>query len=182
MQCFLIVGTRYVIDKTLGNCTVLPLTNTSGEAQPRSNSGNSSSSYIITLKNPLQLFDIASNYTFIGQVCRTESVCKPLNSQSWDSTYNSVLQIYFQLPFLSDFTGVIGWNWLLPNNKCQNRTLNWNSNARCQHSATSQTVVLSLIQYKVTGWIINEDCQYQVVHSSLDAGILQIFIGKVMRE
>ena len=63
-----------MIDSTLGNCTILPLTNTSGDAVMNFTSQNKVDSYILNLKNPLQLFDLdVNNFTYIGQVC-TSSV------------------------------------------------------------------------------------------------------------
>ena len=68
MSLFRVAGARYIIDKTLGNCSIFPLTNTSGEAIARLNSETAVTSYILGLKNPLQLFDMGWNYTYIGQV------------------------------------------------------------------------------------------------------------------
>ena len=62
-------GVRYLTDKTQGNCTILPLTNTSGDATMNFTSQNNVDSYILNLKNPLQLFNLDVNYTYIGQVC-----------------------------------------------------------------------------------------------------------------
>ena len=57
------------MDKTQGNCTILPLTNTSGDATMNFTSQHKVDSYILNLKNPLQLFNLDVNYTYIGQVC-----------------------------------------------------------------------------------------------------------------
>ena len=62
---FLNPGARYVIDKGQGNCTTLPLSNASNDVRAESING----SYVIQLRNPLQLFNLDWNYTYIGQVC-----------------------------------------------------------------------------------------------------------------
>ena len=69
IQLFLFTGVRYLTDKTQGNCTILPLTNASGDATMNLTSQNNVDSYIINLKNPLQLFNLDVNFTYIGQVC-----------------------------------------------------------------------------------------------------------------
>ena len=71
--CTIISGVRYIIDKSLGNCSILPLTNTSGEATPKLNSEKAVDSYMLNLKNPLQLFNLGWNYTYIGQVCNCDN-------------------------------------------------------------------------------------------------------------
>ena len=57
-----------MIDKYQGNCTTLPLSNTSGDALQNMTAEARNGSYIINLRNPLQLFNLDWNYTYIGQV------------------------------------------------------------------------------------------------------------------
>ena len=74
VMVYFCTGVRYIIDNVLGNCTLLPLLNTSYGATEnitamKNNGSNSvNGSYSIHIKNPLQLFNLNNNFTYVGKV------------------------------------------------------------------------------------------------------------------
>jgi len=63
-------GIRYIRDQVTGNCTALHLSNSSFDViESKGSFSSSNNSYVLHMKNPLQLFDLDSSYTYTGQVC-----------------------------------------------------------------------------------------------------------------
>ncbi|KAJ8305362.1 hypothetical protein KUTeg_015907, partial [Tegillarca granosa] len=61
-------GVRYLKDRIRGNCTVLPITNTSfGAFENSTVYKTENGSYVVQMKNPLQLFYIDSGFTYVGK-------------------------------------------------------------------------------------------------------------------
>lgn len=65
-------GVRYIKDMVVGNCSVFPLRNNSGDSieSPETfyANGTEKTGYTVHLKNPLQFMKLDSVYDFIGQV------------------------------------------------------------------------------------------------------------------
>lgn len=61
-------GVRYLRDNTYGNCSVLALQLKSFGAEEDITAMNTNGSFILHIKNPLQLFKIDSNFTYVGKV------------------------------------------------------------------------------------------------------------------
>ena len=65
------IGVRYVKDQVTGKCVSAALSNSSFDVSPNTtvyNNGNAS--YILHMKNPMQLFYLDNNYAYTGQVSK----------------------------------------------------------------------------------------------------------------
>ncbi|XP_060602473.1 uncharacterized protein LOC132755602 [Ruditapes philippinarum] len=101
-------GVRYVIDKSYGNCTTTSLSTNLIDTSLNTNKYNGS--FIIDLKNPLQLFHLDWNYTYIGQnpvrgiLCDTYiAQTKNLTINGFISNQNCTITFYFTSKEWSNF-------------------------------------------------------------------------------
>ena len=63
-----IPGVRYVLDQSTKDCKIVPLTNYSMDASQNITAKKINGSFLLDMKNPLQLFNLDWNYTYVGQV------------------------------------------------------------------------------------------------------------------
>lgn len=66
----LIEGVRYLSDNTYGNCSVLSLPSQSFGAAENMTAMKTNGSFVLHIKNPLQLFNLDSNFTYVGKVSK----------------------------------------------------------------------------------------------------------------
>ncbi|OWF34898.1 uncharacterized protein LOC110443619 isoform X2 [Mizuhopecten yessoensis] len=60
-------GVRYMKDNIMGNCTIMALDNATFGAMENQTLLHNNGSFLLQMKNPLQLFTINKNFTFVGQ-------------------------------------------------------------------------------------------------------------------
>ncbi|XP_067679909.1 uncharacterized protein [Haliotis asinina] len=68
-------GVRYVRDQVTGNCSILPLVNGSFDDMMNPQASKQNGSFILQMKNPLQFFNLDSNYTYSGQRYARDALC-----------------------------------------------------------------------------------------------------------
>ncbi|XP_045160097.2 uncharacterized protein LOC123525262 isoform X2 [Mercenaria mercenaria] len=95
-------GVRYVIDKSYGNCTTTALPSNLMDASLNITASKYNGSFVINMKNPLQLFHLNWNYTYIGQnqvrdiLCDTYvAVAQNLTINGFVSNQKTVITFYF---------------------------------------------------------------------------------------
>lgn len=59
-------GIRYIRDQVTGNCTILPISNTSFDVFESQGTFSSNTSYIVHMKNPMQFFYLDNSYRYVG--------------------------------------------------------------------------------------------------------------------
>ncbi|XP_048758881.2 uncharacterized protein LOC125668617 isoform X1 [Ostrea edulis] len=93
-------GVRYIKDNVYGNCSVLSLPKTAFGASENMSAFKTNGSYVLHMKNPLQLFSIDSNFTFVGQrpcrqlTCDVFSAKRPYYVEEM-GTANATIEFYF---------------------------------------------------------------------------------------
>ncbi|XP_061182284.1 uncharacterized protein LOC133190610 [Saccostrea echinata] len=93
-------GVRYVRDNFYGNCTVLPLSSKAFGAAETMSATITNGSFVLHMKNPLQLFDLDSNFTYVGKrlcrkmTCDVFSARRPYFVQGF-GTSNATIEFYF---------------------------------------------------------------------------------------
>lgn len=105
-------GVRYLKDRIRGNCTVLPITNTSfGAFENSTVYKTENGSYVVQMKNPLQLFYIDSGFTYVGKrQCRSLQ-CDVYSAIRDDFTIeglqqqnvNTTIEIYFLSDYMTNY-------------------------------------------------------------------------------
>ncbi|XP_022318193.2 uncharacterized protein LOC111121287 isoform X2 [Crassostrea virginica] len=102
-------GVRYIKDMVVGNCSVFPLRNNSGDSieSPETfyANGTEKTGYTVHLKNPLQFMKLDSVYDFIGsRSCRGNAMCDVYSSFRTDfiDTNGFKKNATFDYYFLSD--------------------------------------------------------------------------------
>lgn len=94
-------GISYNMDKTMGNCTITPITNTSFDASINvTTSLSGKPSFVLQMKSPGQLFYLDNSYTFEGQRFARDMVCDVFISKRNDFklgglTLNATFQFFF---------------------------------------------------------------------------------------
>nr|XP_022315495.1 uncharacterized protein LOC111119542 [Crassostrea virginica] len=93
-------GVRYLRDNTYGNCSVLALQLKSFGAEEDITAMNTNGSFILHIKNPLQLFKIDSNFTYVGKrkcrqmLCAVFSAKRPYFVEGMGNS-NATIEFYF---------------------------------------------------------------------------------------
>ncbi|KAL3868291.1 hypothetical protein ACJMK2_041117 [Sinanodonta woodiana] len=60
-------GVRYIIDNLMGNCTILPLLNSSSDSMTNMTARKVNGTYVVEMKTPRQYFNIDNSFTYAGQ-------------------------------------------------------------------------------------------------------------------
>ncbi|XP_060081859.1 uncharacterized protein LOC132561146 [Ylistrum balloti] len=73
-------GVRYLKDNILGNCTIMALDNATFGVMENQTLLHNNGSFLLQMKNPLQLFSLNKNFTFVGQRRCREMQCNVFSS------------------------------------------------------------------------------------------------------
>jgi hypothetical protein len=66
---WLLIGVAYAIDKTMQNCTIIPIQNGSFDSTINVSQAISTNAFVMRMRSPQQFLYLDGNYTFEGQVC-----------------------------------------------------------------------------------------------------------------
>jgi len=90
-------GLAYTLDKSQGNCTIAPLSNTSFDVQFAQNAG-----FVVKMKSPLDIFYLNGSYRYAGQRTIRGMLCDVFEDHRTDFKFGnnpmpseSVFQFYF---------------------------------------------------------------------------------------
>ncbi|OWF45376.1 uncharacterized protein LOC110457136 [Mizuhopecten yessoensis] len=96
-------GLRYIRDQVTGNCTILPIGNTSFDSFEAQGSFSANNSYVVHMKNPMQLFYLDNSYTYVGMRKARGVVCNVFSTFRTDYLYaGQKTNATFEYYFLSD--------------------------------------------------------------------------------
>uniref|UniRef100_K1QRX2 Uncharacterized protein n=1 Tax=Magallana gigas TaxID=29159 RepID=K1QRX2_MAGGI len=93
-------GVRYLSDNTYGNCSVLSLPSQSFGAAENMTAMKTNGSFVLHIKNPLQLFKLDSNFTYVGKrkcrqmLCVVFSAKRPYLVEGMGMA-NATIEFYF---------------------------------------------------------------------------------------
>ncbi|XP_033739126.1 LOW QUALITY PROTEIN: uncharacterized protein LOC117326485 [Pecten maximus] len=95
-------GVRYLKDNILGNCSIFALDNATFGVMENQTLLHNNASFLLQMKNPLQLFNVNKNFTFVGQRSCRDMQCNVFSSkvtnfyvEGVDQPINTTIEIFF---------------------------------------------------------------------------------------
>ncbi|XP_069128222.1 uncharacterized protein [Argopecten irradians] len=95
-------GVRYLKDNVLGNCSIFALDNSTFGVQENQTLLHNNGTFLLQMKNPLQLFNLNKNFTYVGQRQCRDMLCDVYSSivsnfyvEGTNTPINTTIEIYF---------------------------------------------------------------------------------------